>query len=224
MTLKKRKIIDGHVHYAHYSYQDSLDGNYGWRRDWETGSRLCTPDEARLSLVPDAMMLKAAFPERVYVFGGAGYLTSFHHLRILPEKPLRIMWSVLLGMGVDGIKMIEGKGADAENAADSRFRCSGVCALLGKDGGHTNTVDLSCQRPGRILGCGESPGLGAREMGWFYGDGTFINNEAQYTQILNVLEPPPQPECDFCPFSSSSPHSWIGWPDIWTVSRTCTWI
>jgi hypothetical protein len=40
----------------------------------------------------------------------------------------------------------------------------------------------------------------ARSQGWFYGDGTYINNESQYTEILHVLERHPNLKVIFAHF------------------------
>jgi hypothetical protein len=40
----------------------------------------------------------------------------------------------------------------------------------------------------------------ARTQGWFYGDGTFINNEAQYAEVLHVLERHPKLKIIFAHF------------------------
>ena len=40
----------------------------------------------------------------------------------------------------------------------------------------------------------------ARKMGWFYGDGTYINNEEQYHQVLTVLERHPNLNVIFAHF------------------------
>ncbi len=63
---------------------------------------------ARLSLVPDAVLLKAAFPERVYLFGGMDISPLF----IRPDQvgvAFADYVETLRGLGADGIKMIEGK-------------------------------------------------------------------------------------------------------------------
>jgi len=69
MHFSTRKIIDGHIHYAHYSYEDSLMSILA-DAGIDKLAVVCTPDEQRLSLVPDAFHLKARNPQKVYAFGG----------------------------------------------------------------------------------------------------------------------------------------------------------
>ena len=69
---------------------------------------VCTPHQTRLSLVPDALHLKAHFPDRVYVFGGMDISALF----IAPEQAGAVFADyvdTLLNLGCDGVKMIEGK-------------------------------------------------------------------------------------------------------------------
>jgi len=61
-------LIDGHIHYGHprllTGLMEILDGNRV-----ERFNVVCTPHRERLSLVPDALHLKAHSPRRVYVHG-----------------------------------------------------------------------------------------------------------------------------------------------------------
>jgi hypothetical protein len=107
MHFPQRKIIDGHIHYAHYSYEDSLMMLLK-KAGIESLAVVCTPDEARLSLVPDALHLKAKHPQNVYVFGGLDISPLFMAPDIAGEAFAHYV-DVLSAMGSDGIKMIEGK-------------------------------------------------------------------------------------------------------------------
>ena len=107
MDISQREIIDGHVHFPHYAMGDSLMAIMG---EAGVGSLavVCTPDERRLSLVPDAFHLKGRFPERVYVFGGLDISPLFMASEIAGEAFAHNV-DVLREMGADGVKMIEGK-------------------------------------------------------------------------------------------------------------------
>jgi len=84
MAFSKRRIIDGHIHYAHYSYADSLMSILS-----DAGidglAVVCTPDQNRLSLVPDALYLKAQYPDKVYLFGGLDISPLFMTPNIVGE-------------------------------------------------------------------------------------------------------------------------------------------
>lgn len=62
-------ITDCHIHYAHPRLMPAL-----LKLCDEAGigkfNIVCTPDQKRLSLTPDALHLKANYPDKVYVFGG----------------------------------------------------------------------------------------------------------------------------------------------------------
>ena len=197
MTLEKRKIIDGHVHYAHYSYQDSLMAIMD-EAGIEKLAAVCTPDEAKLSLVPDALLLKAAYPERVYVFGGLDISPLFISPDIAGEAFAHYV-DVLLGMGVDGIKMIEGKVQMRKMLPIPDFDAPVYAPYWEKMAEIQTPLTFHVNDPEEFWDAEKVPDW-AREMGWFYGDGTYINNEVQYTQVLNVLERYPNLNVTFAHF------------------------
>ena len=197
MAFSSRKIIDGHIHYAHYAYQDSLMSILG-----EAGidklSIVCTPDEARLSMVPDALLLKRAYPDDVYVFGGLDISPLFIAPDIAGEAFANYV-DVLLQMGADGIKMIEGKAEMRKRLPIPDFD-SEVYAPYWEKMAHTQTpLIFHVNDPEEFWDAERIPGW-AREMGWYYGDGTFIDNEEQYRQVLKVLERHPDLNVTFAHF------------------------
>ncbi len=196
MALKKRKIIDGHVHYAHFSYQDSLMAIMD-EAGIEKLAVVCTPDEARLSLVPDALLLKAAFPERVYVLASwISHPFLFH--RVMPEKLLHIMW-MCCGNGCGWGQNDRGEGSNAENAAIPDFDAPVYAPYWEKMAETKMPLIFHVNDPEEFWDAEKVPAW-AREMGWFYGDGTYINNEVQYRQVLNVLERHPDLNVTFAHF------------------------
>ena len=74
-------VMDGHVHYGHPSFMPGLMNVLSHLRVDQLNV-VCTPHETRLSLVPDALHLKAHFPDRVYVFGGMDISALF----VAPEQ------------------------------------------------------------------------------------------------------------------------------------------
>ena len=72
MNSNKRQsfaIIDSHIHYVHPSHMPGLI-NVLEKLKIDRFNIVCTPHLSRLSLVPDALHLKAHYPLRAYVFGG----------------------------------------------------------------------------------------------------------------------------------------------------------
>jgi predicted TIM-barrel fold metal-dependent hydrolase len=159
---------------------------------------VCTPHESRLSLVPDALHLKAHYPNRAFVFGGLNVSVLF----IAPEQAGAVFADyvdTLLTMGCDGVKMVEGKpdvrrvlpappfDSDAYMPYWEHLAERGVPLIF-----HVNDPEEFWD-PDRIPDW-------AREQGWFYGDGETIDNEIQYTEIINVLDRHPNLKVIFAHF------------------------
>lgn len=197
MVLKKRKIIDGHVHYAHDAYQDSLMAIMD-EEGMEKLAVVCTPDEARLSLNPDALLLKAAYPERVYLFGGLDISPLFITPGIAGEAFAHYV-DVLLGLGADGIKMIEGKVQMRKMLPIPDFDAPVYAPYWEKMAETLTPLIFHVNDPEEFWDAEKVPDW-AREMGWFYGDGTYVDNEAQYQQVLNVLDRHPNLNVTFAHF------------------------
>ena len=197
MNFSNRQIIDGHVHYAHYSYADSLMDIMK-----ETGidklAVVCTPDEKRLSLVPDAMLLKAQHPHKVYVFGGLDISPLFMAPDIAGEAFAHYV-DVLIEMGADGVKMIEGKVEMRKRLPIPDFDSPVYAPYWQKMAETQMPLIFHINDPEEFWDPEQVPDW-AREMGWFYGDGSYIDNEAQYRQIINVLEQYPELNVTFAHF------------------------
>ncbi|MBG0787636.1 MAG: amidohydrolase family protein [Anaerolineaceae bacterium] len=197
MEFQKRKIIDGHIHYAFYGYQDSLMAILN-DAGIEKFSVVCTPDMARLSLVPDAVLLKAAFPERVYLFGGM----DISPLYVMPDQvgvAFADYVNTLRGLGADGIKMIEGKVQMRKLLPIPDFDAPVYEPYWQKLAETQMPLTFHVNDPEEFWDPVKVPDW-AREMGWFYGDGSYINNEVQYRQVLNVLDRHPDLNVTFAHF------------------------
>ena len=197
MAMSKRKIIDGHIHYAHYSYQDSLMSILN-----EAGidklAVVCTPDESRLSMVPDALVLKREHPQDVYVFGGLDISPLFIAPDVAGEAFANDV-DVLRKMGVDGIKMIEGKAEMRKRLPIPDFDSDVYAPYWEKMADTQTPLIFHVNDPEEFWDADKIPGW-ARDMGWYYGDGTFIDNEEQYRQVLKVLERHPDLNVTFAHF------------------------
>lgn len=197
MNFSKRKIIDGHVHYAHYSYEDQLlsildEGGI------DKLAVVCTPDIKRLSLVPDALLLKSNHPQRVYVFGGMDISPLF----IAPDSVGEVFAyyvDVLSEMGADGVKMIEGKVQIRKQLPIPDFDSPVYAPYWEKLAETQMPLIFHVNDPEEFWDESRVP-VWARQMGWFYGDGTYINNEDQYRQVLNVLDRHPNLKVVFAHF------------------------
>lgn len=197
MSFSRRHIIDGHVHFPHFSFGDSLMAIQE-EAGVEAVAVVCTPDEKRLSMVPDAMHLKGRFPERVYVFGGLDISPLFMTPDIAGEAFAHYV-DVLNEMGADGIKMIEGKAIIRKQLPIPDFDTPVYAPYWEKLAETQTPLIFHVNDPEEFWDPARVPDW-AREMGWFYGDGTYIDNEDQYRQVLNVLDRHPNLNVTFAHF------------------------
>ena len=197
MAFSQRQIIDGHVHFPHYSMGDSLMSLMAGA-GINALAVVCTPDEKRLSLVPDAMHLKGRFPDQVYVFGGLDISPLFMAPDLAGEAFANYV-DALMEMGADGIKMIEGKAMMRKQLPIPDFDAPVYAPYWAKMAETHTPLIFHVNDPEEFWDPDRVPGW-AREMGWFYGDGTYINNENQYRQVLNVLDQHPDLNVTFAHF------------------------
>ncbi len=177
-------IIDGHIHYAHPDLMQGLmqvlDAN-GVAR----ANIVCTPDQQRLSLNPDALHLKAHYPERIYVFGGLDISALFMAPQACGAQFAAYL-DVLAAMGCDGVKMIEGKPDMRRMLPIPPFDGAAYAPYWARLEELGLPLIFHVNDPEEFWDAARIPQF-ARDAGWFYGDGTYINNEEQYAQVLNVL-------------------------------------
>lgn len=182
--LSKIKVLDGHIHYPDYRMMDGLIAIVD-KLQLDKINIVCTPHEDRLSLIPDAMHLKDNYPGRVYVFGGLNISAYFMD----PDKVGEIFAhdiDLLTMIGCDGIKMIEGKPLMRKMLQVPPFDSDVFVPFWKKAAQAQIPIVFHVNDPEEFWDEAKAPSW-AKDQGWFYGDGTFINNEAQYTEILNVL-------------------------------------
>ncbi|MCK4789629.1 MAG: amidohydrolase family protein, partial [Desulfobacteraceae bacterium] len=190
-------VIDAHIHYGHPAYLSGLMEIMD-QFHIDRLNIVCTPDQSRLSLVPDAMHLKAHYPNRVYVFGGLDISALF----IMPAEAGKFFASYvdsLLQMGCDGVKMIEGKPQMRKMLPIPNFDGDAYAPYWEKMAERGTPVVFHVNDPEEFWDAERVPAW-ARERGWFYGDGTYIDNEGQYTQVLNVMERYPDLKVIFAHF------------------------
>ena len=100
-------LIDGHIHYPHPSQLSRLLDICD-RLQINRFNVVCTPDRSRLSLIPDALHLKAQRPQQIYVFGGLD-ISAYFRAPAEVGQVFAAQIDQLLATGCDGVKMIEGK-------------------------------------------------------------------------------------------------------------------
>ena len=175
-------IIDGHVHYT-----SALDPERFAAFLAESGT-----DRANLAVItrgrtlPDtagALMLKAMYPGRFTVFGALNPVEYFRGGDIGTRHTVRA--KELLRAGCEGIKLLEGKPQlrRAFPIPDFDAPCWETFWRFAEES--QTPVLMHVNDPASFWERGRVPDW-ARQMGWYY-DESFINNEAQYAQMLTVL-------------------------------------
>lgn len=193
----KIPVIDCHIHYPHPQMKDSLI-NVCDRLNIDRMNIVCTPHQTRLSLVPDALHLKAHYPDRVFVFGGLDISVFF-------REPNRVGLAftenikLLKSLGCDGIKMIEAKPQMRKMLPIPPFNSPVFAPYWQKLAETGFPLLMHVNDPEAFWDDAKAPKW-AFERGWFYGDGSYINNEDQYTEILDVLRQNPTLKVIFAHF------------------------
>ncbi len=177
-------VLDAHIHYGHPGFLAGLVEILD-RNQISKCNIVCTPHTSRLSLVPDALHLKAHHPRRVYVFGGLDISALFTDQPHCGAHFARYL-DTLVRMGCDGIKMIEGKPDTRKMLPIPDFDSPAYAPYWERMQELGLPLLFHVNDPEEFWDAERVPDW-AREQGWFYGDGSYVNNEAQYLQVLNVL-------------------------------------
>lgn len=184
-SMPPTKIIDSHIHFGHPEFRAGLMAVID-RAQIDRLNIVCTPSQQRLSLVPDALHLKAHQPDRVYVFGGLDISALF----MMPEQCGEFFAGyvdTLRQMGCDGIKMIEGKPQIRKMLPLPPFDSPQYAPYWEKMAQDQIPIIFHVNDPEEFWDAERIPSW-AVEAGWFYGQGGFIDNEVQYREVLNVLD------------------------------------
>ncbi len=196
-SFRPINVLDSHIHYGHPELMSGLIEVLDQNK-LDRCNIVCTPHHARLSLVPDALHLKAHFPGRIYVFGGLD-ISPFFTAPQTCGTHFAAYLDVLAGMGCDGIKMIEGKPDTRKEMNVPPFDSPVYAPYWEKLEETGLPVVFHVNDPEEFWDANRVP-VWAKEVGWFWGDGSFINNEVQYAEILNVLRRYPRIKVIFAHF------------------------
>lgn len=187
--LKIQKRIDSHVHYSLPVKPEELI-SFMDRHGIEKANLVLVPSLSRLTSVPDALMAKAKYPERFFVFTSFDVSEYFRHGKEIGKYMAKFVDNMRC-CGCDGLKIIEGKpsmrrfmgsvpGFDApcweplwDYLEETQF------PVLW----HLNDPE-TCWQP-------EKAPRHIRMAGEIYDD-TFVNNEEQYRQMEAILKRHPK--------------------------------
>lgn len=178
-------VFDSHIHFPHQAMLPGLVKICD-QLHINRFNLVCTPHQQRLSLVPDALFVKAHHPERAFVSGGldaSAYFVSPEHVGEIFSDYI----DLLVAAGCDGIKMIEGKPDIRRLIPVPPFDGDAFAPYWVKMEEIQLPIVFHVNDPEEFWDRERIPDW-AIERGWFYGDGDTIDNEAQYTQVIHVLE------------------------------------
>lgn len=181
-----QKRIDSHIHYALPLTAETLI-NFMDKNGIDMANLVLVPSKTRLTAVPDALMAKAKYPDRFYVFTSFDVSEYFKHGKEVGKYQAKFVEN-MRRCGCDGLKIIEGK------------------PTMRKMMGAIPDFDAPCWEPlWEYLEKTQFPVLwhvndpetcwGPEEeaprhisMGCELYDDTFVNNEEQYRQMEAILE------------------------------------
>jgi len=178
-------VIDSHIHFPRPDMMAGLVDICN-RLKIDRFNLVCTPHQQRLSLVPDALQVKAHHPARAYVSGEldvSAYFASPEHVGEIFADYV----DLLLAAGCDGIKMIEGKPDIRRMVPVPPFDSQVFAPYWEKIEKLQVPVVFHVNDPEEFWDPERIPDW-AMGRGWFYGGGDTINNEDQYAEVIHVLE------------------------------------
>ncbi|MCK7495462.1 MAG: amidohydrolase family protein [Comamonadaceae bacterium] len=189
--------VDCHIHYSlpidPQELVDVLD-----HTDTDIANLVIVPHRQRISSVPDAMMVKHMYPERFLRVFQPGHHAILHASRTC-RNAFRPVRQEDAGVRLRRRQDDRRKTGIAANRADSGFRRRVVGTVLVLCGDASGLPILwHVNDPEEFWDAEKIPSW-AKSRGWFYGSDT-INNEVQYTQVLNVLERHPNLKIIFAHF------------------------
>jgi len=185
-----QKRIDSHIHYALPLEPETLIA-FMDKTGINMANLVLVPSRSRLTAVPDALMAKAKYPDRFYVFTSLDVSEYFRHGKEIGKYQAKFVEN-MRRMGCDGLKIIEGK--------PSMRKIMG--AIPGFDDlcweplwdylektqfpvlWHLNDPETCWGEP-------EAAPRHIRMAGELYDD-TFVNNEEQYRQMEAILRKHPK--------------------------------
>lgn len=176
-------MIDGHIHYAESLGADNLNKVIEMCGFNGIGLQ-CIPTGQGVPVEEDAFRFKEQSKVPVYIFGGIK-----REIYELPETEMRIALPKeaerLMQMGCCGIKMLEGKPntRKAHPIPDFDKEVWEDYWILLEE--RQIPVYMHVNDPAEFWDESKVSEF-AKKAGWFY-DETYVNNEDQYRQMLNVL-------------------------------------
>ena len=193
---KGMQVLDAHIHYALPTPAKELIEIMD-ATGTDIANLVIVPNRQRVSSVPDALMAKAMYPDRFYVFASldvSAYFRAAKHV----GKAMKQYAQQMMRCGCDGIKIIEGKPNMRRDLPVPDFDDPQWELFFAWAESEQVPILWHVNDPETFWNPEQAPSW-AVERGWCY-DESYINNEVQYTQVLNLLERHPKLRIIFAHF------------------------
>ena len=184
------KRIDSHIHYALPLEPETLI-SFMDRNGIDKANLVLVPSKQRLTSVPDALMAKAKYPERFFVFTSFDVSEYFKHGKEI-GKYLAKFVDNMRQCGCDGLKIIEGKPSMRKMMGAIPDFDAPCWEPLWEYLDNTQFPVLwHLNDPESCWGPEEKAPRHIRLGNELYDD-TFVNNEEQYRQMEAILKRHPK--------------------------------
>ena len=188
-------LIDAHIHYAY-----PADPKKIMRACSITGASTCCLQSQimrrSINQNMDCLYAKAKCDGKIYI-NMALNAFFYEHQELMSEMPQYI--KRMIDCGFDGVKMIEGKPTDHKAFPIPDFDSPLYDATFAYLEEHQIPITWHVNDPEEFWDAEKVP-FWAKRNGWFYADGTFVNNEDQYAQIERLLDRHPNLVITFAHF------------------------
>lgn len=188
--LDVQKRIDSHIHYALPLEPEKLI-SFMDRNGIDMANLVLVPHRSRLTCVPDALMAKAKYPDRFYVFTSFDVSEYFRHGKEI-GKYLAKFVDNMRRLGCDGLKIIEGKPSMRKFMGAVPGFDQPCWEPLWEYLEKTEFPVLwHLNDPETCWGDADEAPRHIRMAGELYDD-TYVNNEEQYRQMEAILKRHPR--------------------------------
>ena len=190
------RVLDCHIHYALPTAADSLVEIMD-ATGTDMANLVIVPNRQRVSSVPDALRVKAQYPDRFFVFASLD-VSAYFRAAGKVGKAMQKYAQQMLKCGCDGIKIIEGKPNMRRDLPVPDFDDPQWEPFFAWAEAEQVPILWHVNDPETFWHPELAPSW-AKKQGWSY-DESYINNEVQYQQILNLLERHPRLKIIFAHF------------------------
>ncbi|MEM2915489.1 MAG: amidohydrolase family protein, partial [Candidatus Bathyarchaeia archaeon] len=193
--FKNLSVIDCHVHFWNYKDEENIIKIKDACR-FSKMNVVSTYNRIKVNENPEGIYLKAKNPESFYVFGGLDYSSIFSGKKEA-EPSLVKQVDNMIDMGLDGIKMVEGKPT-ARKVIQIRFDSEFYRDFFSYLESQGFPLLFHVNDPEEFWDPEKVP-IWAKEHGWFY-NSSYPTKEQLYEEVEIVLDRCPNLKVIFAHF------------------------